>query len=58
MSFFSDNPLTSFRDVLEGCEPGDYDFEGVVVSVRELKEVVPALQVINPTFELSLLNIE
>lgn len=50
--------LTSFRDVLEGCEPGDYDFEGVVVSVRELKEVVPALQVINPTFELSLLNIE
>lgn len=50
--------LTSLRDMLEGAEPGDYELEGVDVSIIELKESTPQLQVINPIFETNLLNLE
>lgn len=50
--------IGSLRDILEDNEPGDYEFGGVTISIRKLKEVPLSLQVSNPLFELDLLNIE
>lgn len=46
------------RSILQDTEPGEYELEGAKISVREFKEVVPAMQVVNPSFNLDLLSIE
>jgi len=49
---------TLLRDILQDNEPGEYEFEGVKISIRVFKESVPILQVTNPIFDLNLLKIE
>jgi hypothetical protein len=43
---------------LQGSEPGEYELEGVRLSVKEFRELPPVLQVPNPVFDMNLLNIE
>jgi hypothetical protein len=50
--------IGSLREILENNEPGDYNLEGVEISIKELKEKVLPLKVSNPLFEMDLLKIE
>lgn len=50
--------ITSLRDILQSSEPGEYELEGVRISIKEFRELPPMLQVANPDFDLDLLNIE
>ena len=50
--------IVSLRDILQDSEPGEYELEGVRLSVKEFRELPPMLQVPNPVFDMNLLNIE
>lgn len=48
----------SLRIMLEGSEPGDYELGGASVNLRELREVIPPTQIINPILDKDLIIIE
>jgi len=46
----------SLRSMLEGSEPGEYELGGANISIRELTEVPPSMQVNNPIINSNLIT--
>jgi len=48
--------VNSLRDMLIDSEPGYYQLGGVDIHINKITEIAPSLQVVNPEFDLNLLN--
>lgn len=50
--------IGSLREILQDNESGEYELGGVLIDIQTLKELPVSTQVVNPPFNLNLLNVE